>query len=93
MSRNILTSRHSDSLRINRLGRGTHSFKVHVSPNPFVSGSYPIRLSCFGFGNQEHDAVDFAYSLNVVPNLEEDTLSRRPGIVRLPFEWSLESAQ
>lgn len=92
MNRNVLTTKTSDSLSVMRLGRGLHRFTAHISPNPFVSGSFTIRLACFGPGVEKYDIIDFAYSLNVVPNLEGEALDKRPGIIRLPFEWSKDSA-
>ncbi len=48
MGRNVLTTRHSDSLNKTKLGAGEHQFDVFISPNPFVSGSFNLRLTCRG---------------------------------------------
>ncbi|MEM0448877.1 MAG: ABC transporter ATP-binding protein [Methanomassiliicoccales archaeon] len=91
MSRSILTTRSTDSIRLSKLSIGTHRFEVHISPNPLTSGSYTLGLSCSGPHLQKYDVIDLAYSLSVVPNLQDDALGKRPGIIRLPFEWAKEN--
>lgn len=86
--RKVLTTRHSDSLEVTRLGVGEHHFYVYIDPNPFVGGSFTLRLTCRGPNMEEYDTIDQAYNLNVVPNLEGDAMEKRPGVVRIPFEWS-----
>ena len=88
MGRNVLTTRHTDSLKLAKLGRGLHQLQVTIEPNPFVSGSLNLRLTCRGPNMQEYDTIDHAYNLNIVPNLDGEALERRPGVVRIPFEWS-----
>lgn len=94
MSRRILTTRHSDSLATKRLDRGVYKFSVFIKPNPFVSGSFSLRLTCRGPRLEEFDTIDYAYNVNVVPNLEDDeALRERPGVVKIPFEWSSETRE
>lgn len=89
--RNVLSTWHSDSLSLTKLDRGEHRFTVHMKPNPFMSGSFNIKLSCSGSrDDQEYDTIDYAYNMNIVPSLSEDVLSRRTGVVKMPFEWSSE---
>ncbi len=91
MGRSILTTGLGDSLEIRRLDRGTYSFSVFINPNPFVRGGFSLKLSCQGRNFQEYDTIDYAYNLSITPNLEPgDALSKRAGVVKIPFEWSMD---
>jgi len=89
--RNVLTTAHTDSLDIKRLDRGPHTFSIFIDPNPFVRGSFSLKLSCRGPGLEEYDTIDYAYNVNITRTLDTtDAQTRRSGVVRIPFEWSSE---
>jgi lipopolysaccharide transport system ATP-binding protein len=88
MGRYVLTTRHSDCLNLKKLGKGEHQFFAYFNPNPFITGSFTLRVTCRGPSMEEYDTVDHAFNLNIVPNLEGDAMEKRPGVVRIPFEWS-----
>ncbi|MDD1773482.1 MAG: ABC transporter ATP-binding protein, partial [Methanomassiliicoccales archaeon] len=91
MGRSVLTTMHSDSLSVTRLDRGSHRFSVLIDPNPFVRGSFSLKLYCRGPNFQEYDTIDYAYNVIVTPNLDsQGVLGKRAGTVRIPFEWSSE---
>ena len=50
---------------------------MFVKPGPFVNGSFSLRLTCRGPRLEEYDAIDYAYNVNVVPNLEDDEALRK----------------
>jgi lipopolysaccharide transport system ATP-binding protein len=91
MGRNVLTTLHYDSLNMKRLDRGDFRFVIHISPNPFMRGSLILKLTCRGPNFQEYDVIDYAYNINVVTDLDSAMgLGRRPGVVKMPFEWDSE---
>jgi lipopolysaccharide transport system ATP-binding protein len=91
MGRSVLTTMHSDSLNVTRLDRGHHRFSVLIDPNPFIRGSFSLKLYCRGPNFQEYDIIDYAYNVNITPNLDSpEVLGKRAGAVKIPFEWSSE---
>lgn len=91
MGRNVLTTIHTDSLNVKRLERGQHMFSVLIDPNPFIRGSLNLKLYCRGPDFQEYDTIDYAYNVNITPNLDSpDVLGKRAGAVKIPFEWHSE---
>jgi len=84
--RPVMSTWHSDSLSLTKIDRGEYRFAVYMNPNPLLSGSFNIKLSCSGpRHDQEYDVIDYAYNLNIAPTLSD--VSKRPGIVKMDFEW------
>ncbi len=89
LGRNVLTTTLRDSMDQARLERGEHSLSVAIDPNPFMRGSFSLKLFCRGLEFKEHDIIDYAFNMNVVPNLDSDgAIGKRPGVVNIPFEWT-----
>ena len=86
----ILTTRHFDSLSIDRLEKGAYNFNIIINPNPFVRGIVGIRLVCLGPDLQKYDHVREAFSFAVAKNPRNwDVTPWRPGIVNIPFGWEM----
>ena len=89
LGRNVLTTTLGDSLDQTKLERGEHELSVNINPNPFMRGSFSLRLFCRGAEFKEHDVIDYAFNLNVLPNLDSDMIwGRRQGVVNIHFEWT-----
>jgi hypothetical protein len=93
LGRNVLTTSLHDCLPTSKLDRGEHDLSVLINPNPFMRGSFTLRLFCRGPEFQEYDTIDYAYNINVVPNLDADgMMGRKKGVVHIPFEWTMDRA-
>jgi lipopolysaccharide transport system ATP-binding protein len=86
----ILTTRHFDSLNIDRLPEGAYDFNVLIDPNPFVRGIVGMRLVCLGPDLLKYDHVREAFSFAVAKNSRSREITGwRPGVVNIPFGWEM----
>ncbi|MFH1619011.1 MAG: ABC transporter ATP-binding protein [bacterium] len=86
----IMTTVHSASLNLDKLGKGVYNFTITVNPNPFIRGIVGLHLACLGPDSVEYDHIHEAFSFAVEKNPHSGNVPvPRPSIVDIPFVWKV----